>query len=77
MKRSKILEALKKADKPLHIKELSEKTDLPVTNLRVDLYRLQEEGEIETREKEGELLWKIKVSTPAEEKYENMTERER
>lgn len=76
MKKRKILNALKNSDKPPTIQKLSKKTDIPVSSLRIDLYRLQEEGEIESIEEEGELRWKTKVSTPVEEKYEKMSERE-
>ncbi len=52
MRRRKILETLKNADKPLVIGELSEKTDISIPSLRMDLYRLQEEGEVESIEGE-------------------------
>lgn len=74
MKRNKILGALKNADRPLTIQELSKKIDIPVSSLRIDLYRLQEEGEIENRDEGGELKWKVKVSKPIEEKYKKMSE---
>ncbi|KXA91614.1 hypothetical protein AKJ57_00580 [candidate division MSBL1 archaeon SCGC-AAA259A05] len=73
MKKRQILNALKNADKPLTIKELSEETDISISSLRMDLYRLQEEGEVESREEQGDLRWKIKVSTSIEEKYEKMS----
>ncbi len=73
MKRNEIISVLKKAGKPISIEELSEKTDIPVSSLRVDLYRLQEEGEVESREKQGELKWKIKVSKTVEEKYDEIS----
>lgn len=75
MKKRQILNALKNADKPLTINELSEETDIPIASLRMDLYRLQEEGEVESREEAGDLLWKVKVSTPIEEKYEKMSKK--
>ncbi len=75
MKRNEILTTLKKAGKPISIGKLSEKTDIPISSLRVDLYRLQEEGEVESREKEGELKWKIKVSKTVEEKYDKMSKK--
>ncbi len=75
MKRNEIINALKEAGKPISIEKLSEKTEIPVSSLRVDLYRLQEEGEIESREKQGELKWKIKVSKPVEEKYDKMSKK--
>lgn len=73
MKRNEIISVLKKAGKPISIEELSEETDIPVSSLRVDLYRLQEEGEVESREKQGELKWKIKVSKTVEEKYDEIS----
>lgn len=76
MKKKKILNTLEEAPKPLPIKKLSEKTDISLSNLRVDLYRLQEEGEVENIEESGELRWKIKVSNPIEEKYEKMSQNE-
>lgn len=75
MKKKKILDNLKKADKPLTIEELSKKTDISVPSLRIDLYRLQEEGEIESRDKGGKLRWKVKVSKPEEDKYEKISKR--
>lgn len=76
MKKGEIMEALKTADKPLSVEELSEKTGISVPNLRVDLYRLQEEGTVESREEERELKWKVKVSEPVEEKYEKMSKKQ-
>lgn len=73
MKRRQIFEALKDAARPLTIEKLSEKTDIPVHSLRMDLFRLQEENEVESIEEGEELRWKIKVSNPVEEKYEKMT----
>jgi len=70
------MEALKTADKPLSVEELSEETGISVPNLRVDLYRLQEEGTVESREEERELKWKVKVSEPVEEKYEKMSKKQ-
>lgn len=75
MRKNKILGALKEKGKPISIEGLSEKIDIPVASLRVDLYRLQEEGEIESVEESGELMWKIKVSEPLEEKYEKMSKK--
>lgn len=76
MKRSKILNALKEAGSPLTIDKLSKKTDESISRLRLDLYRLQEEGEVESLEEEGELRWKLKVSNPVEEKYEKMSKKQ-
>ena len=75
MKKNKILKTLKNADRPIPIEKLSEETGMNMASLRVDLYRLQEEGEVESREEKGKLHWKIKVSNPVEEKYEKMSEK--
>lgn len=75
MKRKEIIGALKDAEKPLHIEELSKKTEISIPKLRIDLYRLQEEGSIENTEKEGEVKWKLKKKSSIEEKYERMSER--
>lgn len=75
MKRNKIINTLKEAGKPIPIEKLSQKTDIPISSLRVDLYRLQEEGEVESLEKKGDLKWKVKVAKPIEEKYEKMSEK--
>lgn len=70
MKKTEIIGTLEDVGKSMTIEELSEKTDIPISSLRVDLYRLQEEGEIESEEEKGELKWKIKVRQPVEEKYD-------
>lgn len=70
------MDVLKNADEPISVEELSEETGISVPNLRVDLYRLQEEGEVESREEGRKLKWKVKVSKPVEEKYEKMAEKQ-
>ena len=75
MKKNQILNVLKNAGKPIPIEKLSEETGVDMANLRVDLYRLQEEGEVESQEEKGKLKWKLKVSNPVEEKYEKMSEK--
>lgn len=75
MRRKQILEILKKADRPLSVDELSEKTKIPVPRLRIDLFRLMGEGQIESREKGNELRWTIKVAKPIEERYEKLAKK--
>lgn len=70
IKKRAILEALRNAERPLSVDELSEKVDVPVPRLRMDLYRLQGEGEIESRQEENQLRWTIKVSSAIEKRYE-------
>ncbi len=73
MKRREILDVLKKAGEPVSIEKLSDKTDESISSLRIDLFRMQEEDQIESVEDSGELKWKLKVSNPLEEKYEKMS----
>jgi len=70
----KILEVLKQAEEPLSIDEISEKTDAPIARLRVDLFRLMEEGKVERRIGK-EIRWTIKVSRPIEERYEKLSKK--
>lgn len=73
MKIKEIIDTLKEAGAPLTTEELAKKTSIPMPRLRTNLYRLQEEGKIESKEEEGKLKWKTETSNPAEEKYEKMT----
>lgn len=75
MIKNDIIEALSKAETSLTIKELSEKSDIPISKLRVNLYRLQEEGEVESKEEKGKLKWKTKTNKPIEDKYEKMSKK--
>ena len=75
MKRKEILDVLKKAGEPVSIDKLSDETDESISSLRIDLFRMQEEDQIESVEENGELKWKLKVSEPLEEKYEKMSKK--
>lgn len=75
MKRKEILDILKKAGEPVSIDKLSDETDESISSLRIDLFRMQEEDQIESVEENGELKWKLKVSEPLEEKYEKMSKK--
>lgn len=75
MRKNDILEELHKVETGLTIEELSEKLDIPISRLRVNLYRLQEEGEVESREEKEELKWETKTSEPIEDKYEKMSKK--
>lgn len=72
MQREKILGALREADRPLSVEELSEKTGIPVPRLRVDLFRLKSERKIESRERGRQLQWTIRVTKPTEKRYEKL-----
>lgn len=75
MRRGKILEALRNADKSLTVNELSQRTGIEVARLRVDLFRLMGEGKVERRQKGNELTWALKVSVPIEERYEKLSKK--
>jgi DNA-binding transcriptional ArsR family regulator len=75
MKKRKIIEELREAGKPLTIDNLSERTDIAIPSLRMDLFRLQEEGNVKSVERDGKLCWKVKVSREVEERYEKMSKK--
>lgn len=72
MDRDRIIEVLKKAEGGLTMKELSDKINEPVSGLRGNLFRLQEEGKVESLQKEDKLRWTIKSDKPSEKRYEKM-----
>ncbi len=75
MRREKILQILKAADKPLNIGEISKRVGVDVPRLRVDLFRLMGEGKVETRRVGGQLTWTLKVSKPIEKRYEKLAKK--
>ena len=75
MRREKILETLRNAEKSLTVDELSQRTSIDVARLRVDLFRLMGEGKVERRQRGNELTWALKVSTPIEERYEKLAKK--
>ena len=75
MRREKILETLRNAEKSLTVDELSQRTGIDVARLRVDLFRLMGEGKVERRQKGNELTWALKVSVPIEERYEKLSKK--
>jgi len=75
LRREKILETLRNAEKSLTVDELSQRTSIDVARLRVDLFRLMGEGKVERRQRGNELTWALKVSTPIEERYEKLAKK--
>ncbi len=73
----KILSSLRNSGEPLSVEEISEESGLSSSEVRRHLYRLQEEGKVESKEEQGKLKWTIKSSDPVEEKYEKMTRENR
>ncbi|HDI12668.1 MAG TPA: ArsR family transcriptional regulator [Hadesarchaea archaeon] len=70
MKREEILKALREAGTPITVDELSERTGIDIVRLRVDLFRLAEEGKVERRQRGNIPTWTVKVSSASEQRYE-------
>ena len=66
---------LKWAGTPISIEELSKQTGIDIVRLRVDLFRLAEEGKVERRQRGGKPTWTIKVSTATEKRYEKLSKK--
>ncbi len=75
MKREKILEVLRSAGRPLTLSEISQQTGIELSRLRVDLFRLMNEGKVERRQRGTEATWTIKVSAPVEKRYEKLSKK--
>ncbi|AHF80139.1 winged helix-turn-helix domain-containing protein [Thermococcus paralvinellae] len=67
MKHLKILNVLK--ERELTTSEISKETKMPLAEVRKILLRLVEQGKVESLQKEGKILWRIKQKTPEEEKF--------
>lgn len=77
MRREKILQTLKTAEKPLTIDEISNLVGLDIPHLRIDLFRLMGEGKVESRRVSGQLAWTLKFSKPIEKRYEKLAKKYR
>lgn len=75
MRRKAILKTLKDAGVPITIDELSQRTGIDVVHLRVNLFRLAEEGKVERRQRDNKPVWTIKVSTVLERRYEKLSKK--
>jgi len=75
LRRKAILKTLKDAGVPITIDELSQRTGIDVVHLRVDLFRLAEEGKVERRQRDNKPVWTIKVSTVLERRYEKLSKK--
>ena len=67
MKNVRVLKALE--DGPKTIEEIVEITKLPAMEVRRYLLRFVEQGKVESYQKEGKLLWKIREISEAEEEF--------
>lgn len=63
MRRETILKVLKEAGIPITLDELSRRTEIDIVQLRVDLFRLSEEGKVERRQRGNVPTWTLKVSS--------------
>ena len=51
----------------MSLAELTQLTGLDATQLRIDLYRLTEEGRVERRQRGNLPVWTVKLSTSSEQ----------
>jgi len=75
LRKEEILTALREAGVALTIEELSQKTGIDLAYLRVDLFRLAEEGKVERRQRENKPTWTIKVSTALDRRYDKLSKK--
>lgn len=73
MQREAILKALHEAGTPITVEELSQRTGIDVVRLRVDLFRLTEEGKVERRQRGNVPTWTVKVSSVMEQRYNKLS----
>ncbi len=67
MKGDKILDAIKEG--PKTAEEVAEATGIGVTEVRRYLLRFAEQGKVESVEKDGRIVWKIKEESEEEKKF--------
>lgn len=75
MLREKILEALKGAKEPIGADEISTLVGAPVLRVRAELLRLMGEKKVEGRQKGGQIVWSLRIGTPAEQRYDKATKK--
>lgn len=63
---------LKEAGIPITLDELSKRTGIDIVQLRVNLFRLAEEGKVERRQRENVLTWTLKISSATDQRYEKL-----
>lgn len=73
MQKDKILKILRESEDPMTLEEVSQESDISTGNLRRNLYRLQEEGLVESVAGEEKVRWRLKEEKPVEERYEKTT----
>jgi len=75
LRREEIIKALKEAGTSLTIEELSQQTGIGIVRLRVDLFRLAEEGKVERKQRGNKPVWTLKVGTALERRYEKLSKK--
>jgi len=75
LRREEILKALRESGTSLTIEELSQQTGVDIIRLRVDLFRLAEEGKVERKQLGNKSVWSIKISRPLERRYEKLSKK--
>ncbi|MBP1912243.1 ArsR family transcriptional regulator [Thermococcus stetteri] len=67
MKNQRVLKALESG--PKTVEEIAEETGISPMEVRRYLLRFTEQGKVESFQKEGKLLWKIKEKSEEEEEF--------
>ncbi len=67
MKNRRVLEVLERG--PMTIEEISSATGLKVLEVRRYLLRFVEQGKVESFQKDGRLLWKLREKRPEEDEF--------
>lgn len=70
MRRDTILKVLQEAGTPITLDELSQRTGIDIVQLRVDLFRLAQEGKVERRQRGNVPTWTLKIGPATEQRYE-------
>jgi response regulator of citrate/malate metabolism len=71
----KINDIIHESDTPLSTKEVAEIAEISIIGARKNLLRLQEEGRIESVEKDSKICWKPKEEEEEKEKIEKRVQR--
>ncbi len=75
LRREEILKALREAGTSLTLEELSQQIGIGIVRLRIDLFRLAEEGKVERKQRGNKTVWSIKVGRPLEQRYEKLSKK--
>lgn len=67
MKNRRVLEVLERG--PMTIEEISSATGLKSLEVRRYLLRFVEQGKVESFQKDGKLLWKLREKRPEEDEF--------